>query len=143
MASLFLRSRSGQISLRYLERTRPAAQFQVVQRRYAPAHRLDYEPEIFDLAIATGFSCYYSLDYWQEVLAAVKSTLKPGGFFVFDAVDPAVEWVEDWEILESYLGAEVRLHASTDWKKTIAAAGGKIIKQQPGELFCLYKVKFS
>ena len=110
--------------------------------RHAPAHRLDYEPATFDLAIATGFSCYYPLDYWQAVLTAVKPVLKPGGFFVFDAVEPDVEWVEDWEILESYLGAEVYLHSPDDWKKTIAAAGGKIAKQQPGELFCLYKVKF-
>ena len=111
--------------------------------RYAPAHRLDYKPDTFDLAIATGFSCYYPLDYWQEVLAAVKPILKKGGSFVLDVVDPTAAWVEDWEILESYLGAEVYLHSLADWKKTIVAAGGKIAKQQPGELFCLYKITFS
>lgn len=55
--------------------------------KLGPAHLLDYEPNQFDLAIATGVSCYYPLDYWAEVMAAVRRVLKPSGFFVFDVLD--------------------------------------------------------
>ncbi len=109
----------------------------------ADAHDLKYEPAQFDLVFATGFSCYYPIAYWQEVLAAVKRILKPDGFFVFDVIDPDTELAENWAILETYLGAEVFLESLADWKKAIQATGAQIVKQQPGELFQLYKVRFA
>lgn len=107
-----------------------------------PAHQLQYESSQFDLAIATGFSCYYPLDYWAEVLAQVKRVLKPGSFFVFDALNPDIPLAENWAILETYLGAEVFLETLPKWDKLIKASGGQIVKTLPGELFQLYKVKF-
>lgn len=107
-----------------------------------PAHQLNYEEAQFDLVIATGFSCYYPLPYWQEVTQAVKRVLKPDGIFVFDAIDPEAAIAENWAILETYLGAEVFLEPLTSWKKLIQSAGGKVIKTLPGELFQLYKVSF-
>jgi SAM-dependent methyltransferase len=107
-----------------------------------PAHRLNYEPAQFDLAIATGFSCYYSLSYWSAVLAEVKRVLKPGGQFVFDVLDPDTPLAENWAILETYLGTEVFLEPLAEWKKVIQAAGGQILSSRPGELFQLYKVRF-
>lgn len=106
------------------------------------AHQLAYEAKQFDLAIATGVSCYYPLDYWAAVLAEAKRVLKPGGVFVFDALDPETPLAENWAILEMYLGAEVFLEPIADWQKTIHAAGGKIVKTLPGELFQLFKVQF-
>lgn len=108
----------------------------------APAHELKYEPAQFDLIFATGFSCYYPIAYWQDVLTAVRRVLKPDGFFVFDALNPDAELAENWAILETYLGAEVFLESAAAWKKTIQSAGAQIVKQQPGELFQLYKVRF-
>jgi SAM-dependent methyltransferase len=96
----------------------------------------------FDWVIATGFSCYYPLDYWAEVLAAVKKVLKPDGQFVFDVLDPETPLAENWAILETYLGAEVQLEALSDWEKLIAKNSGKITTRQPGELFQLYRVSF-
>jgi SAM-dependent methyltransferase len=110
--------------------------------KLAPAHDLEYEPGTFDLAIATGFSCYYPLDYWATVLAAVKRVLKPGGAFVFDVLNPELPLAENWAILEMYLGTEAYLESLGDWKKMIQAAGGKVAKTLPGELFQLYKVTF-
>jgi SAM-dependent methyltransferase len=107
-----------------------------------PAHKLDYEPGQFDLAIATGVSCYYPVAYWAEVLTAVKRVLKPGGVFVFDVVDSELPIAENWAILETYLGAEVFLDSAADWKRTIQAAGGRVVKTLPGDLFQLYKVTF-
>ncbi|MGF1496950.1 MAG: class I SAM-dependent methyltransferase [Elainellaceae cyanobacterium] len=111
--------------------------------RYAPAHQLEYEENTFDLAIATGFSCYYPLDYWSSVLAAVRRVLKPDGIFVFDAIDPEAELAENWAILETYLGAEVMLEDLSDWQNLIKTSGGKVLKQQGGDLFHLFKVKFA
>lgn len=108
----------------------------------APAHQLNYEAKQFDLAIATGVSCYYPLNYWAEVLVAVKRVLKPGGFFVFDGLDTETPLAENWAILETYLGAEVYLEAASEWKKTIQAAGGQVVKTLPGEVFQLYKIRF-
>lgn len=106
------------------------------------AHQLKYEAKQFDLAIATGFSCYYSLDYWTAVVAEVKRVLKPDGIFVFDVLNPDTPLAESWAILETYMGAEVFLEPLTAWEKIIQAANGKILKKQAGELFQLYKVKF-
>lgn len=107
-----------------------------------PAHELNYPENQFDLAIATGLSCYYSLSYWETVLAQVKRILKPNGFFVFDAINPDAPLAENWAILETYLGTEVFLEPLASWEKLIRSAGGKIVKQKPGELFTLYKVQF-
>ncbi len=106
----------------------------------APAHRLEYDPEQFDLAIATGVSCYYPLEYWGTVLAAVKRVLKPGGLFVFDVVDAEKELAENWAILETYLGAEVLLEPAAAWEKLIQQSGMKVMGQRSGEIFNLYKV---
>lgn len=114
--------------------------FKGVER--APAHQLDYEADFFDLAIATGWSCYYPLDYWQSVLDALKKVLKPSGIFVFDLLNPENPLAEDWAVLETYLGAEVFLEPLEEWEKVLKASGAKILKQQEGELFNLYKVRF-
>lgn len=107
------------------------------------AHELNYERNLFDVVIATGFSCYYPLSYWADVLFAVKKVLKPEGVFVFDVIDSNAETAENWAILETYLGAEVFLDSLDDWKKLIQAAGARVVKQQAGELFYLYKIQFS
>ncbi|NJK27374.1 MAG: class I SAM-dependent methyltransferase [Coleofasciculaceae cyanobacterium SM2_3_26] len=108
----------------------------------SPAHLIEYEELKFDLAIATGFSCYFEVDYWRRVLDAVKKSLKPDGFFVFDVLDPDAPLAEDWAILETYLGAEALVQPLSDWKAAIRAEGGNIVKEKSGELFHLYKVKF-
>ena len=108
----------------------------------AGAHELNYEKNLFDLVIATGFSFYYPLSYWADVLAAVKRVLKPEGFFVFDAIAPDTEMAENWAILETYLSAEVFLEPLEDWQKLIKASGAQIVRQQQGDLFQMYKVKF-
>ncbi|MEM8544431.1 MAG: class I SAM-dependent methyltransferase [Cyanobacteria bacterium P01_H01_bin.119] len=109
--------------------------------RLAPAHRLDYDGMQFDVAIATGFSCYYSLEYWERVLSAVRKVMKPEGVFVFDVVDETQQ-AENWAILETYLGAEVLLEPISAWKKLIKASGARIVKEQAGEIFRLFKVKW-
>ncbi|MEA5507708.1 class I SAM-dependent methyltransferase [Halotia wernerae UHCC 0503] len=106
------------------------------------ADQLNYSIDQFDLAIATGFSCYYPLEYWNAVLLEVKRVLKPGGQFVFDILNSEQPLAEDWAVLETYLGAEVFLETIKEWEKTIKAAGAKIVKRQSGELFDLYKVQF-
>lgn len=106
------------------------------------AHDLQYEAKQFDLAIATGFSCYYPLDYWKLVLSEVRRVLKPGGVFVFDVLNPDAELAESWAILETYSNAEVFLESLKDWREMIGSEGGKILKTQSGELFELYKVGF-
>jgi SAM-dependent methyltransferase len=106
------------------------------------AHQLDYEAQQFDLAIATGVSCYYSIDYWMVVLAEVSRILKPNGSFVFDLIDPETLLAENWAILETYLGAEVILEPISGWKSAITNAGAKIQKTQAGELFHLVQVQF-
>ena len=109
--------------------------------RLAPAHRLDYDGMQFDVAIATGFSCYYSLEYWERVLSAVRKVMKREGVFVFDVVDETQQ-AENWAILETYLGAEVLLEPISAWKKLIKASGARIVKEQAGEIFRLFKVKW-
>jgi SAM-dependent methyltransferase len=108
-----------------------------------PAHHLQYDDGLFDRAIATGFSCYFALDYWREVLLEAKRVLKPGGFFIFDAIDPSTEMAENWAILEMYLGVEVFLHPLQEVTDLVKDVGGKVIATQPGELFQLYKISFS
>jgi SAM-dependent methyltransferase len=111
--------------------------------KLAAAHELNYEAQWFDGVIATGFSCYYPLEYWSIVLGEVKRVLKPNGFFVFDVIAPDTELAENWAILETYLGAEVFLEPLSSWQKTIQAADAQIVKKQQGELFQLYRVKFA
>ncbi len=110
--------------------------------RLQPAHQLDYAPGQFDWAIATGFSCYYSLAYWEAVMTAVQPVLKPQGYFVFDVLNPDAPLAEDWAILETYLGAEVQLAPIAAWEHLIKQVGGKIMARQEGEIFQLYKVRF-
>jgi SAM-dependent methyltransferase len=107
----------------------------------APAHKLDmYEPEQFDLVIATGVSCYFPLDYWEQVMTRVKPLLKAGGAFIFDVIDPEKPWAEDWAILEMYLGAEVELTPLADWRSLLKREGLKLKKELPGDLFHGFKV---
>lgn len=108
-----------------------------------PAHALNHENDQFDLVIATGFSCYYPLEYWSLVLSEVKRVLKPDGVFVMDVLDPEAEIAENWAILETYLGAEVNLADLAAWKDCIKQAGGKVVKEKKGELFQLWKITFA
>jgi SAM-dependent methyltransferase len=107
------------------------------------AHQLDYEEQMFDRVIATGFSCYYPPAYWRSVLAAVKRVLKPDGLFIFDAIDPDTEMAENWAILEMYLGTEVFLSPLTEFTDLVKEAGGKVTATKTGELFKLHQVKFN
>lgn len=107
------------------------------------AHQLNYPPRQFDLAIATGVSCYYPLDYWKVVLAEVKRVLKPDGHFVFDVVNPELPLAENWAILETYLGAEVFLESLSNWETFLKNQDLQILKRKPGEVFTLYKVAIS
>ena len=109
----------------------------------APAHKLDYAENLFDVVVATGVSCYYSLDYWQQVMTAARKCLKPEGIMVFDVIDPELPQAENWAILETYLGAEVELFSLTEWKAAIKAAGARVVSQREGEVFHMYKVKWS
>lgn len=68
--------------------------------------------------------------------------LQPGGVFVFDALNPDAALAENWAILETYLGAEVFLEPLAEWEAIVRKGGAKIVKQQPGELFTLYKAQF-
>lgn len=106
------------------------------------AHQLVNETLQFDLAIATGFSCYFPLDYWKLVLSSVKQVLKPTGAFVFDVLDPDMPLAEDWAILETYLGTDVFLEPLSNWENLIKSAGIKKINRRNGELFTLYKVQW-
>jgi SAM-dependent methyltransferase len=106
------------------------------------SHHLNYVAGQFDLVIATGFSCYFPLEYWQAVLGEVKRVLKPGGQFVFDILNSQQPLAEDWAVLETYLGAEVFIESVAEWEKTIKASGAKVVKRQLGELLELFKVRF-
>lgn len=108
----------------------------------APAHRLEYDENFFDLVISTGVSCYYSPDYWETVMAQVKRVLKPEGVFVFDVIDPDQALAESWAILETYLGAEVQLEPLAAWPQVIKASGARIVSQKEYDPFHLYKVKW-
>ncbi|MEB3273432.1 MAG: class I SAM-dependent methyltransferase [Prochlorothrix sp.] len=106
-----------------------------------PAHQLDeYGSGFFDLAIATGFSYYFPLAYWEMVLRQVKRVLKPGQPFVFDVVRGELDFAENWAILETYLGTEVFLEPMERWKALIQSAGARVVKQSSGELLHQFKV---
>jgi SAM-dependent methyltransferase len=100
------------------------------------------EGQQFDGVVATGWSCYYPFDYWEQVLAEVKRVLKPGGVLLMDVVDPDQALAENWSILETYLGAEVLLPSVNEWKALFKAAGGKVGKSAQGELFELFQIRF-
>ena len=105
-------------------------------------HLLQYEDKQFDGVIATGWSCYYSLDYCQRVIEEVKRVLKPKGSFIFDVINPESPLAEDWAILETYLGAEVLLTPLKEWRNLISKNGGKIAKTHSGELFESWSIAF-
>ena len=105
-------------------------------------HLLAYEDNQFDSAIATGWSCYYSLEYFGRVLEEVKRVLKPKGCLIFDVINPESAIAEDWAILETYLGAEVLLTPLSEWKSLIKKMGGKVVKTAPGELFEMWQISF-
>lgn len=106
-----------------------------------PAHQLDDHPTAaFDLAIATGFSYYFPLAYWELVLRQVKRVLKPGQPFIFDVVQGELELAENWAILETYLGTEVFLEPLPRWRSLIQGAGAKVLKQQSGPLLHQFMV---
>lgn len=107
----------------------------------APAHQLDYPAETFDLVIATGWSCYFPPDYWRECLGAVKKVIKPGGYLIFDLLDPEKPLAEDWALLETYLGAEVFLEPLAEREKAIQAIGARIVSRSSGEFWEMYKVR--
>jgi len=106
------------------------------------AHELQYDGDQFDLAIATGFSCYYPLDYWKLVMDEVRRVLKPDGLFIFDVVDPELPLAENWAILETYLGAEVFLETQNHWRQVLEDNRAEVLKQHPGEIFRLFKARF-
>lgn len=108
----------------------------------SPAHKLDYPPDSFDLVIATGVSCYYPIDYWEQVMTAVKPCLKSGGSFIFDVVNPDQELAENWAILETYLGADVELVDLKQWRALIKKMGAKLVKQSTGEVFQMYRIQW-
>jgi SAM-dependent methyltransferase len=94
------------------------------------------------MVIATGVSCYYPADYWETVLQQVKKVLKPGGWFLFDAINPGAPLAESWAILETYLGAEVYLDALDQWPALVKASGARVVSHKDYELFRLFKVKW-
>jgi SAM-dependent methyltransferase len=106
------------------------------------AHQIKYPPKQFDLAIATGFSCYFPMEYWRIVLEQVKQILKPGGQFVFDLLNPEQPLAEDWAVLETYLGTEVFLSPIATWETMFKTLGLKVAQRQSGEFFDLYKINF-
>ncbi|MDX1977190.1 MAG: methyltransferase domain-containing protein [Pseudanabaenaceae cyanobacterium bins.68] len=107
------------------------------------AHQLNYDQGMFERVIATGFSCYYSLDYWRLVLTEAKRVLKPGGLLIFDAIAPASALAENWAILEMYLGTEIFLESQSDWQALLKSVGAKVLTYRQGELFDLYQVMFN
>ena len=106
------------------------------------AHQLSYENGFFDRVIATGFSCYYSLEYWKLVLQEAKRVLKPDGVLIFDAIAPDLELAENWAILETYLGSEVFLNPLSEFIELVQSLGGKITAKKDGSLFCMYRVQW-
>ena len=105
-------------------------------------HQLSYENGFFDRVIATGFSCYYSLEYWKLVLQEAKRVLKPDGVLIFDAIAPDLELAENWAILETYLGSEVFLTPLSEVIELVQSLGGKITAKKDGSLFCMYRVQW-
>lgn len=105
-------------------------------------HQLAYENNQFDGVIATGWSCYYPLDYWEQVMTEIKRVLKPGGSLIFDVVNPESPLAVDWAILETYLGAEVLLTPLKEWHRCVQQAEGKIAKSLSGELFECWQINF-
>ncbi|PZU92637.1 MAG: SAM-dependent methyltransferase [Pseudanabaena sp.] len=106
------------------------------------AHQLSYENDFFDRVIATGFSCYYPINYLKLVLLETRRVMKPDGILIFDAIAPDLELAENWAILETYLGAEVFLTALDEIQELVRSLGGKITAQRQGTLFCSYRVQW-
>jgi SAM-dependent methyltransferase len=106
------------------------------------AHQLPYEESTFDGVIATGWSCYYPLEYLKLVLSEVKRILKPDGVLLLDVVNAESELAEDWAILETYLGAEVLLTSPSEYKTFFKEEKIKMVKTIEGVLFQMMKLQF-
>jgi SAM-dependent methyltransferase len=76
------------------------------------------------------------------VLEQVQRVLKPGGWFLFDALNPAAPLAESWAILETYLGAEVLLTELDHWSALVRQVGGQVVSHRDYEVFRLFKVKW-
>lgn len=109
---------------------------------HGAAHQLGYEQGFFDQVIATGFICYYPIEYLKLVLREAKRVLKPNGVFIFDAIAPDLELAENWAILETYLGSEVFLTPLSEITELVQSMGGKITAKKDGLLFCMYRVQW-
>jgi SAM-dependent methyltransferase len=94
------------------------------------------------MVIATGVSCYYPAEYWATVVQQVKKILKPGGWLLFDALNPDATLAEGWAILETYLGAEVYLEDLDRWSALVKAEGARVVSTRDYEMFRLFKVKW-
>jgi len=66
--------------------------------------------------------------------------LKPGGEFVLTS-SIKMPLAEDWAVLKLIWALRYCFQVLSG-KKTIIATGAKVVSQQPGELFNLYKVRF-
>lgn len=106
-----------------------------------PPHRLDHHPEaFFDLVIANGFSYYLPLKYSDIVLNAVRRVAKVGSQLLWEVVDPASGWYEDWSIIQMYRDLEVPLTPLDEWVALLSEYG-TIQAKKSGELFCTYHIQ--
>ncbi len=112
--------------------------------RQGAAHQLDaYDPESFDLAIATGFVYYYPIDYLAEIWQALKPVLKPKSQLILEVVNPDSKWADEWGLIEIFKGTEPILAPLTDWEKVIKQLQGRLVKRADGELFTTWLIQVS
>ncbi|AGY58491.1 class I SAM-dependent methyltransferase [Gloeobacter kilaueensis] len=104
-------------------------------------HDLDrYSDGQFDCVIAAGFSFFLPQVYDEQVLTAIRRVLKPEGHLLWEAVNPASPWFEDWSIGQMYLGLEVvTAPALTGWQSLLSEIG-PVRSRKGGELFELFDV---
>ena len=105
------------------------------------AHQLNpYDRDQFDLAIATGFFFYYPPEYFSMVWHQLRRVLKPKASLIVEFVNPESAWVDEWGLIELHKGTEPILTPLQTWEKLIKQLGGKIRKQEAGELFVTYAI---